>query len=193
MVTIGAKITQFRKQKALSQESLAELSKVNIRTIQRIENNETIPRGATLKLLCDALEISPEEIINFEKTEDHSYLIWLNLSVMIGFIIPLGNIIIPLILWIANRNKIENVDDQGKNILNFQIIFTALIFFILIFGFLSFFIFSNYRNQLFIYQLSLILFLTLPTLNFILPIVNAICISKGTIKNFYPNIIRFIK
>jgi len=67
METIGTKITQLRKQKALSQENLAEISKVNVRTIQRIENNETTPRGATLKLICDALEATPDEIVNFEK------------------------------------------------------------------------------------------------------------------------------
>src|SRR5690554_6405146 len=110
METIGTKITQLRKQKAFSQEQLAESAKVNVRTIQRIENNETTPRGTTLKLVCDALGVTPYEIINFENTEDHTFLIWLHLSVLIGLILPLGNILIPLILWIGNRNKIENVD-----------------------------------------------------------------------------------
>ena len=193
METIGTKITQLRKQKAFSQEQLAELAKVNVRTIQRIENNETTPRGATLKLICDALGVTPDEIINFEKTEDHTFLIWLHLSVLIGFILPLGNILIPLILWISNRNKIENVDSQAKNIINFQILFTISLFVILCYGFLSLFLFSEFKNQVFNYQISLACIFILPVFNFIFPLINTFRISKGTVKNFYPTIIRFIK
>lgn len=193
METIGTKITQLRKQKALSQEELAELSKVNVRTIQRIENNETTPRGATLKLICNALEVTPDEIVSFEKTEDYSFLIWLHLSVLIGFILPLGNILLPLILWINNRNKVEGVDSQGKNIINFQIIFTIFLFLILVFGFFSLLFFSELTTKLFGYQLSLVCFLVIPVFNFFFPIINTVRLSKGTIKNFYPSIIRFIK
>ncbi len=193
METIGTKITQLRKQKALSQENLAELSKVNVRTIQRIENNETTPRGATLKLICDALEVTPDEIVNFEQLEDRTFLIWLHLSVFIGFVLPLGNILMPLILWISNRNKIEEVDSQGKNIINFQIIFTIFLFVILCYGFSGLFLFSELENKLLNWQLSLICLLILPAFNFIFALINAFRISKGTLKNFYPTIIRFIK
>src|SRR5690554_3526328 len=170
METIGTKITQLRKQKAFSQEQLAESAKVNVRTIQRIENNETTPRGATLKLICDALGVTPDEIINFEKTEDRTFLIWLHLSVMLGYVLPLGNIILPLILWLSNKNKIEYVNEQGKNILNFQILYSAISF-------------STILTIVFIFGM----------INFFFPIINAIRISKGTIKNFYPTLIRFIK
>ena len=50
MSIIGKKISETRKSKGLTQEELAELSKVNLRTIQRIENNESEPRGKTLFL-----------------------------------------------------------------------------------------------------------------------------------------------
>lgn len=45
MSSIADLITNSRKSKNLTQEQLAELSKVNLRTIQRIENNENTPRG----------------------------------------------------------------------------------------------------------------------------------------------------
>jgi transcriptional regulator with XRE-family HTH domain len=57
MSSIADLISHSRKSKNLTQEQLAELSKVNLRTIQRIENNENTPRGYTLKLICDILEI----------------------------------------------------------------------------------------------------------------------------------------
>ena len=193
METIGIKISQIRKQKALSQEQLAELSKVNVRTIQRIENNETTPRGATLKLLCDALEITPDEIVNFDKIQDNSFIVWLHLSVLLGYVLPLGNIIVPLILWINNRNKIDCVDSQGKNIINFQIIFSIILFVIILFSISTILIFSKATDILFYYQFGFLLTMLLPILNFIYPIINAIRISKGMIRNFYPTIIRFIK
>jgi len=43
MNEIGQKIREVRKRKGLSQEELAESAKVNLRTIQRIENNENEP------------------------------------------------------------------------------------------------------------------------------------------------------
>jgi len=190
METIGIKISQIRKQKALSQEQLAEISKVNVRTIQRIENNETTPRGTTLKLICDALEVSPQEMMNFEKTKDNSLLIWLHLSVLLGYVLPLGNLILPLILWLTNKNHIEDVDKLGKNILNFQIFYSILISVIVFVGALFRIIhLTSYFNLVDVIMIAAIL----GTLNFIYPIINAIRISRGTIKKFYPTLIRFIK
>lgn len=59
---IGQKISAARKEKGFSQEELAELSKMNLRTIQRIENNQSEPRGKTLQLICDALELDVSEL-----------------------------------------------------------------------------------------------------------------------------------
>jgi transcriptional regulator with XRE-family HTH domain len=56
-MNISNLIVEARKSKNLTQEDLADLSKVNLRTIQRIENKENNPRGNTLKLICNALEI----------------------------------------------------------------------------------------------------------------------------------------
>lgn len=64
MNAIGKKITDARKIKGMSQEELAELSKVNLRTIQRIENNESEARGKTLSLICDVLEINLADLLN---------------------------------------------------------------------------------------------------------------------------------
>ena len=61
MSSIGKKIYEARKIKGFTQEDLAELSKINLRTIQRIENNKSEPRGKTLNLICNALEIDLNE------------------------------------------------------------------------------------------------------------------------------------
>lgn len=67
MGIIGEKISERRKAKGLTQEELAELSKVNLRTIQRIENSESEPRGKTLILICEVLDINLEDLLNSKK------------------------------------------------------------------------------------------------------------------------------
>lgn len=140
--------------------------------------------------------VTPDEIINFEKTEDHTFLIWLHLSVMLGYVMPLGNVILPLILWLTNKNKVQYTDEQGKNILNFQIIYSAIIFLLLFFGALGKILHTDlvtFGNVMISFEVTLVIVFLLGTINFFFPIINAIRISKGTVKNFYPTIIRFIK
>lgn len=91
---IGNLISRSRKSRNLTQEELADLAKVNLRTIQRIENNENTPRGNTLKLIADVLEI---DIAGFEQQESkpnyteiiihYFFLVIINLALMatIGF------------------------------------------------------------------------------------------------------------
>ncbi len=88
MTEIGKRIKEIRLKKGLSQEELAEASKVNLRTIQRIENNETKPREKTLQLIFNALEI---EIIEREKKIIDKYLIWssfLTIIIIICSLLP---------------------------------------------------------------------------------------------------------
>ncbi|RZK42525.1 MAG: XRE family transcriptional regulator [Pedobacter sp.] len=57
MKSTGKIIYEVRTKKGLSQEELAEMAKVNLRTIQRIENDLTEPRETTIKLIYGVLEI----------------------------------------------------------------------------------------------------------------------------------------
>ena len=63
MNVIAQKLIKLRKDKGLTQEELAEKAKINLRTIQRIENAENEPRGQTLNLICKALEIDSKVLI----------------------------------------------------------------------------------------------------------------------------------
>lgn len=92
MDKLGNKIKEIRKSKGFSQEELADLSKVNLRTIQRIENNENEARGKTLNLICNALEIDIQELQKHNDTNEKKtiaafvinivYLLLLNLLLM---------------------------------------------------------------------------------------------------------------
>ncbi|QIX63304.1 helix-turn-helix transcriptional regulator [Hymenobacter sp. BT18] len=57
-----ARIVAIRKSKGFSQEMLAEQAGVGLRTIQRVEQGETIPRGHTLQALATALGVSLEDL-----------------------------------------------------------------------------------------------------------------------------------
>ena len=46
---------------------------------------------------------------------------FIHLSTFSRFIIPLGNFIGPIILWVTNKEKSEFIDNHGKQAINFQI------------------------------------------------------------------------
>lgn len=52
---LGQRLTALRKQQQLTQEELSEKSHVSVRTIQRIEAGEVLPRMSTIKILITAL------------------------------------------------------------------------------------------------------------------------------------------
>ncbi|HEY3430664.1 MAG TPA: helix-turn-helix transcriptional regulator, partial [Cyclobacteriaceae bacterium] len=48
---LGIRLTALRKEKNLTQEELVAKSNVSVRTIQRIEAGEVLPRMSTVKIL----------------------------------------------------------------------------------------------------------------------------------------------
>jgi len=60
---LGQRIKELRISKGYSQELLASKTDLNIRTIQRIESGESVPRGDTLNRLSEVLDVSLDEII----------------------------------------------------------------------------------------------------------------------------------
>jgi len=189
---LSKRVKELRNRKGLSQELLAETSGLSLRTIQRIENGETTPRGDTLKRLSVALQVLPDESIDWQGLEDKSILTMLNLS-QLGFLVfPLLGIIMPLILWILKKDKIKSVNEMGKSILNFQISWVALLFFIyitMVSGFVFHFrIFIPWIGMLGIIALIGVLYL----FNLIVIIVNAIrCQHQKTV--YYRPAIHFLK
>lgn len=47
-----------------------------------------------------------------------------HISALSGFIIPFGNIVGPLIIWLIKRDEMSFVNDQAKEALNFNISMT---------------------------------------------------------------------
>lgn len=63
---LGRKILELRRQKGLTQEELVDQCNINVRTIQRIEAGEVMPRSFTLKTILNVLG---EELENLEQPE----------------------------------------------------------------------------------------------------------------------------
>lgn len=70
---------------------------------------------------------------------------FIHLSTFSRFIIPFGNLIGPIVLWAANKDKSEFINEHGKQAINFQI---SIFLYALILGTVSipFFIFKFFNG-----------------------------------------------
>jgi uncharacterized Tic20 family protein len=101
-------------------------------------------------------------------------------------ILPLGNIIVPLMLWLIKKEKIIGLKEIGASLLNFQILWTVAttaIALLSVFGKLL-----DFGNFLIILLLTILL-------NIALPLYFIIKSNYGSKTTFYPNIkfLRIIK
>jgi transcriptional regulator with XRE-family HTH domain len=186
MKQLGFKIKELRQNKGLSQEELSELSKVSLRTIQRIEKNTNAPSGKTLNLICESLQLNLEDLLEYGKKEDKGFLTLFHFTVLSFIFLPLGNIIVPLILWLTKKEEIVGLKEIGASLLNFQILWTiatTAIALLSVFGKLL-----DFGNFLIILILTILL-------NIALPIYFIIKSNYGSKTTFYPNIkfLRIIK
>lgn len=79
-------------------------------------------------------------------TEHHKNIAtFIHLSTFTRFLIPFGNFIGPIVLWVANKDKSDFVDKHGKQAINFQI---SILLYALIIGTISipFFIFKVFNG-----------------------------------------------
>lgn len=178
---------EIRKRKGLTQEKLSDLSNINLRTLQRIEKGKSEPRSDTLNNLCQVLEVNIEDLLDFGKNDNLMFLKYFHLSVLTCLFFPLGNIILPLILWLTNQHKINDLKVQGINVLNYQILWS--LFFYLFFMLWCIFSVNHWNNKnLFFYLMG-----GLYLINIVYPIIISSSISRGVLRKFYFTPVQFIK
>ena len=134
---LGKKVKEYRTKKGLSQELLAEDSGLSYRTIQRIENGESKPTGDTLNRIATALDVTPEDLANWEIEDDKKFLVFLNLSAFSFILFPILGILIPFIVWTAKRGKVSQLDHLGKSLINYQITWTLTLILLIIGPFIA--------------------------------------------------------
>ncbi|MCM4173616.1 XRE family transcriptional regulator [Arenibacter sp. TNZ] len=123
---LAKRVKELRKRNGLSQEGLTENSGLSLRTIQRIENGETEPTADTLKRIAKALNVTPNELVDWAIVEDKGFLKALNLSALTFLFFPLLGILVPLIMWISKKDKLKDINRIGKDVINFEITWTII-------------------------------------------------------------------
>ena len=70
---------------------------------------------------------------------------FIHLSSFSRFVIPFGNFIGPIILWVANKDKSDFIDAHGKQIINFQM---SILLYALVIGMVTvpFFLFNIFSS-----------------------------------------------
>ena len=109
--------------------------------------------------------------------DERTWAMLCHFSTYIGFIFPFGNIIVPLIIWLSKREDLPLVEDQGREVLNFQISMT--IYFII-------------SGILCIILIGIPILIGLIIFNFIITIVAAISANDGKYYR-YPINLKLIK
>ncbi len=57
-------------------------------------------------------------------SDERMWAMFCHLSTLAGYVMPFGNIVGPLVVWMIKKDEYPLVDDQGKEALNFQISIT---------------------------------------------------------------------
>jgi len=109
MKSTGKIIYEVRMKKGLSQEELAEMAKVNLRTIQRIESDLTEPRETTINLIFGVLEIDQNELKPQVEENDFGGLVQKMIDVI--FIILLNVTITAIIIYLT---VYDNANTYGR-------------------------------------------------------------------------------
>jgi len=110
--------------------------------------------------------------------EDKQLLMVTHLSQLLDLVTVIGGFIVPLIIWLTQKDKVIGMDEHGKMILNFQI--SLFIYFIVSIP------------LIFLFGLGIFVMIALGIIALVFPIMNAIRVSNGE-RPDYPLSIQFLK
>jgi uncharacterized Tic20 family protein len=81
------------------------------------------------KIYREVIEDFPnEEVIeNLPNKEERTWAMLCHFSVFSMFVFPFGNILAPLIIWLIKKEEMPFVENQSKEVLNFQISMTIYV------------------------------------------------------------------
>jgi len=97
--------------------------------------------------------------------QDRQLLVITHLSQLVTLVTGFGSLLLPLILWATQKEKVYQMDAHGKNIINFQL--SLIVYCIICVPLILFF------------GLGLLGFIVLGIIAIIFPIINAIKASNG--------------
>lgn len=121
-------------------------------------------------------QISINQTINIMRT-DNQLLVVTHLSQLLTFVTGFGGLIVPLILWATQKEKVYAMDEQGKRIINFQL--SIIVYAILCIP------------AIFLLGLGILGLMVIGVISLVYPIINAIKASNGESPK-YPLSLNFI-
>ncbi len=109
--------------------------------------------------------------------KDNQLLVITHLSQLLTYITGFGGLVVPLIIWLTQRDKVQNMNEHGKAIINFQLT-------ILVLSILSI-------PAILLLGLGILALIFIGIVAFVLPIVNAVKVNNGEAPSYFMTI-RFI-
>ena len=109
--------------------------------------------------------------------QDNQLLVITHLSQLVTLITGFGSLLIPLVLWLTQKEKVYQMDEHGKNIVNFQL--SLIVYFIICIPLIL------------LFGLGILGFIILGLISVVFPIINAVRASNGEMPK-YPISINFI-
>jgi len=108
---------------------------------------------------------------------DNQLLVITHLSQLLTYVTGFGGLIVPLVLWATQKEKVYDMDNQGKRIVNFQL--SMIVYAILCIP------------AILLLGLGILGFIVIGIISFVFPIINAIRASNGESPR-YPLSLNFI-
>lgn len=112
-----------------------------------------------------------------QTNEERTWAMLCHIASLAGYVIPFGNILGPLVMWLIKKDEMPLVNDQGKEAINFNISITVYVMIALV---------------LIIVLIGIPLLILLGLMQFILTIVAAVSANGG--KQYrYPLTFRLVR
>jgi len=110
------------------------------------------------------------------KRTDNQLLVITHLAQLLTYVTGFGGLIVPLVIWTTQKDKVDGMDAHGKAILNFQ---------------LSIIIYSILSIPLMLIGIGFLILILIGILAFVMPIINAIKASNEELPS-YPLSLNFV-
>lgn len=106
-------LKSIRVTKGISQEGLASVSGVSLRTIQRIEGGEALPRPQTLQTLAKTLEVEVKLLNTFQnEAMPEGKALLQKLALINGIAYLIFPLVAALISWINSNHLYSNYETR---------------------------------------------------------------------------------
>lgn len=106
--------------------------------------------------------------------KDNQLLVVIHLTQLLTYVTGFGGLIVPLVIWLSQRDRVEGMNDHGKAIVNFQL--TVIVLTIISIP------------AILLLGLGIIALIIIGIVAFILPIINAISASRGDSPSYFMTI-----